>query len=289
MKKGRTGENLDRWREGRATRALTRRAGLGWLFLACVGTWVSLTGAGAEESPSSAAAAAGQPSLEETRLTMDKWIETQQIIAKERKDWQQGKEILQDRLDLVQQEIKEIEEKVKQAKVGVDETHKKRESLVAENNQFVAGNAQLTTAVTAMESEIRGVFKRLPDPIQTKLRPLYDRIPTDASNTRVSAAERFQNVLGILNELNKSNNEIAVSYEVHTLGDGKPAEVKAIYVGLAQAYYVSVQGEAGIGKPAADGWKWESSPDAARNILSTLDILQGKQTPAFVPLPMKIQ
>ncbi|MFM8785781.1 MAG: hypothetical protein ACKOFI_11720, partial [Phycisphaerales bacterium] len=44
--------------------------------------------------------AARQPSLEETRLTLAKWIETQQIIAKERNDWQQGKEILQGRIDL---------------------------------------------------------------------------------------------------------------------------------------------------------------------------------------------
>ena len=35
------------------------------------------------------------PTLDETRLTLSKWIETQQIISKERNDWQQGKEILQ--------------------------------------------------------------------------------------------------------------------------------------------------------------------------------------------------
>ena len=28
------------------------------------------------------------PTLEETRLKMDKWLETQQIISRERKDWQ---------------------------------------------------------------------------------------------------------------------------------------------------------------------------------------------------------
>ena len=42
-----------------------------------------------------------EPTLEETRLSMSKWIETQQIISKERNDWQQGKEILNSRLELV--------------------------------------------------------------------------------------------------------------------------------------------------------------------------------------------
>jgi hypothetical protein len=140
-----------------------------------------------------------------------------------------------------------------------------------------------------MEAEVRKLFKSMPEPIQTKLLPLSQRIPEDASNTRVSAAERFQNVLGILNELNKANNEITVAYEVHTLAGGKPSEVQAIYVGLAQAYYVSASGEAGIGRPTADGWKWEPSKAVAGDVSTALEILQGKHTPVFVALPVKLR
>ena len=226
------------------------------------------------------------PTLEETRLTMDKWLETQQIISRERKDWQQGKEILLGRLELVKKEIATLDEKNKQAESSVTEANKKRSELLSENDQLTAAGAQLTGAVAGMEGEIRQMFKQLPEPIQTKLQPLYQRIPEDPSKTRVAAAERFQNVLGILNELNKTNNEITVSYEVHNLADGRPSEVKAIYVGLAQAYYVSVRGEAGIGRPTADGWKWEPSKSVARDVLMALEILAGKQSPAFVPLPV---
>jgi hypothetical protein len=228
------------------------------------------------------------PTLEETRLTMGKWIETQQILSRERKDWQQGKEILKGRLELVKKEIATLREKTAQAESSVAESDNKRSELLAENEQIKAAGAQLTEAVTAMETEVRKLFPRLPEPIQTKLQPLYQRIPEDPAKTRVSAAERFQNVLGILNELNKANNEITVSYEVHTLADGKPVEVKAIYVGLTQAYYVGAKSEAGIGRPTADGWKWEPSQAVARDVLTALEILQGKHTPAFVPLPVKL-
>lgn len=229
------------------------------------------------------------PTLEETRLMMSKWIETQQIISKERKDWQQGKEILVGRLDLIKKETVTLEEKTKQAQSSVAEADKKRNDLLVENDQLKAAGAQLTEAVMKMEGEVRRLFKLLPEPIQAKLQPLYQRIPEDPAKTRVSAAERFQNVLGILNEVNKANNEIAVSYEVHNLSDGKPSEVKVIYVGLAQAYYVSARGEAGIGRPTADGWKWEPSKTIARDVLMVLEILQGKGTPAFIPLPARLQ
>jgi len=226
------------------------------------------------------------PTLEETRLKMDKWLETQQIISRERKDWQQGKEILLGRLEVVKKEIATLEEKTTQAEASVAEANKKRSEMLAENDQLKVAGAQLTGAVAEMEGEIRKMFKQLPEPIQTKLQPLYQRIPENPSKTRVAAAERFQNILGILNELNKTNNEITVSYEVHSLADGRPSEVKAIYVGLAQAYYVSARGEAGIGRPTADGWKWEPSKAVARDVLTALEILEGKQSPAFVPLPV---
>jgi hypothetical protein len=236
---------------------------------------------------------AGDPpapaSLEETRLTLGKWIETQQIISRERKDWQQGKEILMGRLELVRKEIASLQEKVSQTEASVAEANKKRDDLLAEDHRLEAAGAQLTEAVTAMEADVRRLLRTLPEPIQAKLDPLSQRIPEDASSTRVSAAERFQNVLGILNELNKANNEITVSYEVHTLADGRPSEVKAIYVGLAQAYYVSARGEAGIGRPSGEAWTWEPCEGVAREILTALEILQGKRTPAFVPLPVRLQ
>ena len=61
---------------------------------------------------------------------MGKWIETQQIISKERKDWQQGKEILLGRLELVKKEIATLEEKIEQAAVRASpKADKKRDEL----------------------------------------------------------------------------------------------------------------------------------------------------------------
>ncbi len=229
------------------------------------------------------------PTLEETRVMMDKWLETQQIISKERKDWQQGKEILLSRLELVKKEISTLDEKIKQAESGVAEANKKRNELLAENGHLKVSGEQLAEAIAGMEGNVRQMFRQIPEPIRTRLQPLYQRIPEDPSKTRIAVAERFQNVLGILNELNKANNEITVSYEVHNLADGKPAEVKAVYVGLAQAYYVSAGGEAGVGCPTADGWKWKPSKTIGREVLTALEIIEGKQSPAFVPLPVVLK
>jgi len=200
--------------------------------------------------------------LDETRLTLNKWIETQQIISKERNDWQQGKEILQGRIELVGKEVGVLKDRITQSELAVVESNKKRDELVAENDQLKAVTAQLSDAVTTMEDQVRKLAKLMPEPVNAKLLPLLQRMPADPTNTRVSTAERFQNVLGILNELNKANSEISVSYEIRTLADGSSSEVQVFYVGLAQAYYISPRGLAGIGRPTEDGWKWESASAA---------------------------
>jgi len=220
---------------------------------------------------------------------MGKWIETQQIISKERNEWQQGKEILTSRLELVKKEASGLAEKIQQAQASVAETNAKRDELQAQNEVLKAASAQLAGAVSGMEAEVRRLFKMLPEPIQTKLEPLRQRMPADGEQVRVSPAERFQNVLGILNELNKANNELSVTFEVHDLANGKPSEVQVIYIGLAQAYYVCAGGEAGIGQPTADGWKWEPSATIGRDVTTALEIIQGKHSPIFVPLPVKLQ
>ncbi len=243
----------------------------------------------ATKTPDATPLQAAKPSLEETRLTLSKWIETQQIISKERNDWQQGKEILQSRIELVGKEVGVLNEKITQSQAAVVESNAKRDQLIAENDLLKSSTAQLANAVTVMEEQVRKLSKLMPEPVAARLLPLLQRIPADPTNTRVSTAERFQNVLGILTELNKVNSEIAVTYEIRTLADGSSSEVQVLYIGLAQAYYISPRGEAGIGRPTDDGWKWEPAPATSNAILMALEIIQGKHTPTFVPLPMKIQ
>jgi hypothetical protein len=233
--------------------------------------------------------AARQPTLEETRLTLSKWIETQQIIGKERNDWQQGKEILQGRVDLVGKEVGVLRERIRQSEEAVAQSDRKRDELLAQDAELKTLGEQLATAATVMEERVRALLKQLPDPVKARIAPLVERIPADPAATRVTPAERFQNVLGILNEVNKSNSEISVAYEIRTLADGSSSEVQVIYLGLAQAYFLSPKGEAGIGRPTEDGWTWEPAPGAARQIMLALEVIEGKHVPTFVPLPIKIR
>jgi FtsZ-binding cell division protein ZapB len=238
-------------------------------------------------SPNAAAPDASTPGA--ARALMAKWVETQQVIAKETRDWQQGKEILQSRIALVKSEIASLEEKLEALKHAGSDAGRKQAELEAEDRALRSSSEALGGWIGDLEARLRGLSGRLPDPLQAKLAPLFGRMPADPKNTKVSLAERCQNVVGILNEAGKFNNDITMVTEVRTLSDGKPTEVRVIYLGLAQAYFVSAGGEAGVGRPAESGWTWETVHDLAPRVLQAVEVLQSKSSPKFVPLPVTIQ
>jgi hypothetical protein len=229
-------------------------------------------------------------SLDSTRATLAKWMETQQIISEEKRDWQVGKELLQQRIDLIQSEITELEGKIAASRESLGEAGQKRQEVIAENRSLKAAGERLVESIDVLETKTRILLKRLPEPISQRVAPLSQRIPADPVKTQLSMGERFQNVIGVLNEVNKFNRDITVTSEIRALPDGTTAEVKALYIGLGQAYYVSNQGDsAGVGLPGEEGWQWIEASDLADEITRAIAILQNQSVPAYVPLRVSIR
>src|ERR1043166_3721217 len=254
------------------------------LFLLAHGAVIPFAAA-AETEPSTPTAV----TVKTTRDTLSEWVKTQQLISKEKKEWREGKEMLQARIELMQTEIATLDEKIKQAEGNAGEAEKKKVELLAQSDTLKAATTSLGQSVAELETKLRRLFQVVPEPIQVKLNPLYQRMPTDPNNTKVTLPERYQSILGILNEINKLNGEITLATEIRPLADAKPAEVKTLYVGLGQAYFLSPKGEAGVGRPSDAGWKWESANRSASDIAEAISVLQGKGTPKFISLPVHIQ
>lgn len=228
--------------------------------------------------------------VESAREALEKWVETRKTISKEKQDWALDREILEERIKLVEREIASLREKIVQAEQSISDTDKKRDELVEENNKLKSASETLTGIVTTLEARTIALNERLPDPIREHIKPLSQLLPGDPNDTKLSLAQRFQNVIGILNEVNKFNREITVTSERRTLADGSAAEVTALYIGLGQAYYTGAGGAlAGVGHPSEDGWKWDPANDAADRIADAVAILKNEKVAAFVPLPVKVQ
>ncbi|MBC7852981.1 MAG: DUF3450 family protein, partial [Pirellulaceae bacterium] len=171
----------------------------------------------------------------------------------------------------------------------IAKTEGAKKEAVGKKEELFAAAESLRTAVPALEAEVRGLHGLLPPPFQEKIAPIFQRIPTDADNTKISLAERYQNVIGILNEIGKLNSELTVVSEIRLLEDGKPSEVQTIYLGLGTAYYLSRNEDAaGVGRPGADGWEWVPRNDLAKPLSEALAVMQNKTKPKFVAVPAEV-
>lgn len=228
--------------------------------------------------------------LEGTRAVLEKWVQTRRVISQEQRDWALGREMLNERIDLVRRENDALRAKIREAEASITEADKKRSALSDDNDKLKQTSAGLAERVQSLETSTRQLLARLPDPIRERVKPLSQRLPAAAGDTKLSLAERFQNVVGILNEVNKFSREITVTSEVRQLADGSAVEVTALYVGIGQGYYVSANGSvAGTGSASPSGWVWTPANDVAPQIARAIAILKNEQVASFVQLPVDIQ
>ncbi len=269
----------------RTVRADRRRSGtspaLSAVLAACA---VGLLVAG------SLAADKDDANVDDTRAALEKWVETQRIISRERRDLELAKEMLNERIDLLQREIRSLRDRTAEAAEDIAEAEKKRREMAEENDKLKAVSSVLAEKVTVMEARTRRLLKRLPAPIRDRVKPLSQRIPEKPDETELSVGERFQNVIGILNEVNKFHGEITLASEVRTLPDGTSAEVTAMYLGIGHGYYAGANGKiAGVGRSGPDAWVWTPANDAAEQIADAIAILQNEKVAAFVQVPVNIE
>ncbi|HNT34156.1 MAG TPA: DUF3450 family protein, partial [bacterium] len=221
-------------------------------------------------------------SIEKARTSLEKWVETQKIISQEQRDLALAKDVLNERIQLVEREIESLRAKTKETESGIAETDKKRAELVKENDTLKDASSALQEVLIVLELGTKRLLTRLPDPIRERVKPLSQRIPDGSEEVSIPLAQRFQNVVGILNEVNKFNGEITVTSEVRSLPDGTSAEVATLYLGLGQAYYMGGNGTiAGIGMPSEQGWQWKSTNESASAVSKALAILKNEQVASF--------
>ncbi|MEY2713388.1 MAG: hypothetical protein RL005_1610 [Planctomycetota bacterium] len=248
------------------------------------------------QQPAPAAAPAADPNaaaqtrerIELTRDALEKWVETRRTIGVERRDWALGKDLLDSRIDVLDRELKTLADRTKEVEATLTEADRKRDALAQEAGTLKDASAQLAAMAAQLEAKVKGLVKRFPTPLAEKLKPLTQRLPEDPATTALPLAVRFQNIVGIINEANRFNREITQSSEIRKLADGSSVEVTAVYLGLAQGYYVGAGGRiAGIGRGAPEGWTWTESNDNGPAIERIVAILRNQKPAAFVPIPVK--
>ena len=237
-----------------------------------------------------ASAATAETVLNDTRTTLEKWVETRQLVSKARTDWQTDKETLEQTVQLFSRELATVAEqmgKISTNNVQVDKERAEAEALKKSATESLERTREFATGA---EVKIVKLVPQLPVPLQEIIRPLLNKIPADASVTKMSAAERMQVVVGILGELDKFNNAVAIFSEKRKNSQGEEVAVETIYVGLGAAYFVNdANNFSGVGTPGAAGWEWTAKPEIAASVRDVIRVYRNEHPANFVALPATVR
>lgn len=230
--------------------------------------------------------------LQETRSVLEKWVETRGLVSKTRSDWQSDKEMLEQTIQLLERDLKGVEEQMSRLTTNNAQAEKERKQTEEALKESNDGLEQAKQFATAFEAKILKLVPQLPVSLQEKqeLRKALNRIPTDSANTKATPTERIQTIVGILNELDKFNNGVSVYSERRKTDKGEEIACETVYVGFGAAYFVNDTGDfAGTGTPGPNGWVWTPRPEIASSVREVVRIYRNERPATFIALPAAIR
>lgn len=234
---------------------------------------------------------AAGPDLSETRTALQEWVQLRKQISEEATNWRVDKELMADTISVLGAEMGLLEERILAAEENTTVADKKREELTAENEKLKSASRAVEGAMPEMEKTVRELVTWFPPALNERIEQLVKRMPSPerARTSRAALGGRVQNVVGILQEIEKFNRQITIVTELKSLDSGEMAQVKTMYIGLGQGYFVDENAKyAGVVRPAADGWTEEVRNDLAPAIRDAVKIYEGEMLAEFVALPVEI-
>lgn len=224
------------------------------------------------------------PSPEIVQKKIEKWVETKKTISAERSKWETQEATLKDLNQIRQRESAQLEEFALAAKERVSELAKRRDEFAKEEQELKAWRKKLESEVGEFERRVQPLLAQFPPPLRAKVDEAAIRL--EAADESAPLQNRIRDVLLLVQAWQEFHNTITADSELREI-DGQKREVKLLYFGMTQAFYVDASGRhAGYGIPSGQGWQWTEEKALAPKIQLAIDVHARSETPQFVRLPI---
>ena len=228
--------------------------------------------------------------IDAVRATIESLTETRRMISQEERRWRQDKEFLNDHINLVRKRMEDLQGSLKEAEADLATSDSNHAALVAEVAELDEAAAGLNEEIAGLEARVGELLAKLPTTLRDSLTNLSQKLPEDPEETEATLGARFLTVVGLLNQINKFQNDIHVEPETLEFGDGPKLQVNVMYLGISRAYFVDASGtKAGIGTGVDEGWVWDRRDEMAPAIQKAIAVYENTEQATYVGLPLEVQ
>jgi hypothetical protein len=213
----------------------------------------------------------------------EEWINTRRLIGEEAAAWAQEKATLVDLNAIRAKEAAQLDEFIAAAGARVDELGKQKATFKGERESLRKWRSEFEATFAKLETQVKALVPRFPTPLRDKVDDAVVRLEENAPDRPLQ--DRVRDVLLVLQSAKEFDDTFTVTTEVREL-EGREVEVRLLYLGLSQAWYVDASGNhAGYGQPSPGGWVWTEDRAIAPSVRDAIAIQTGEATAAFVTLP----
>jgi len=226
---------------------------------------------------------------EHTDNLVKEWLSIEQQRNAMINDWHQQKPLLEQRLVLLEQEQNKLERKLNTDSASDSDVEKKRAELLSSQNDMEAAEGQLESSLVKYYQVVSELQPKLPPPLQKS----WQSKLTESEFQNADTTLRLSILLELLEQLNDYQQRIShvqSALTVPVASGEKEMMVHQLYLGLSQAWYVSLDGRlVGRGQPSDSGWQWLADETVnGDTILSAIAMMERKTEAKFLALPITL-
>lgn len=210
------------------------------------------------------------------------WLDVEQTIADEKKDFDARRISLGRLLEIYQVELDLLEEEVAVAGetlVGADSELEAIKDSTVELRQL---RERLQVKVDEQSVRLLGIMGRFPRPLLEQL--VAQRLTLGDPATKLRA--KVVAMVAVVQSTLKFNQVVTYSEEVQVV-EGAERQLQVLYLGLGRGYYVSGN-TAGVVDVDATGWKWVRKDEHLKAISHAIGVYQKTTRPELVELPIQL-
>ncbi len=235
----------------------------------------------------------GAEILTKARSTLEKWVEARRILAEERTQWLAEEKTLNEDIAFLKSEIEDIRKDIADSEQDVTTADSEQNEMSQSIEIQEQALEEIRRAVPEFEKRILDLSTIFPSVFREKVSTQLRRIPDPNSNRQldVSLEDRVQNIISILQNIEYFNKVVTPSSELREKENGEILEVKTLYLGFGQAYFVDEnQINAGFGYPVIGrGWVWQDRPEIAEAVGTAVLAADNRHPAEFVEVPVEIK
>jgi hypothetical protein len=231
--------------------------------------------------------------LDQSKENMRLWLETEQKRQAEENAWKTDQEILTNYKEGLLAEKATYLKQIEEAKQRAQAADQQSTDKISQRDQLIAAEKALAAHLRGLEEEFVKQVPALPTPLikMTKMsvgiETLKKNLALPADQQTDDVGKRSANLTEMIAEVEKFQQNVTVSNELHKNAAGQEYNMQVVYMGLAAAYAVNEDASfALIGSPQAGGWKFTERNEIAADIKKLIVTATTEKDISFTPLPV---